>query len=59
MQGFSQDARTKPRYLDSDCSRHMTGDKQCFISFIKKEGGLVTFGNNDKGQIKGKSIIGK
>jgi len=37
----------------------MTLDKQCFISFEKKEGGLVTFGNNDKGQIKGKCIIGK
>jgi hypothetical protein len=59
MQGSSQDARTKPWYLDSGCSRHMTGDKQCFISFVKREGGLVTFGNNDKGQIKGKGIIGK
>jgi len=37
----------------------MTGDKQCFISFIKKEGGLVSFRNNDKDQIKGKAIIGK
>ena len=52
-EGSSQDARTKPLYLDNGCSRHMTGDKQCFISFIKREGGLVTFGNNDKGKIKG------
>ena len=37
----------------------MTGDKHCFISFIKKEGGLLTFRNNDKGQIKVKSISGK
>jgi len=51
MQGYSQDAKTKSWYLDGGCSRHMTGDK--------KEGRLVTFGNNDKGQIKGKCIIGK
>jgi len=41
MQGYSQDAKTKSWYLDGGCSRHMTGDK--------KEGRLVTFGNNDKG----------
>jgi len=45
--------------LDNGCSRHMTEDKHSFISFIKKEGWLVTFENNDKGQIKGKYIIGK
>jgi len=59
MHESSQNARRKPWYLDSGCSRHMTGDRHCFISFIKKEGGAVTFGNNDKGQIKGKGIIGK
>ena len=59
MQVFYQNSKRKPWFLDSGCSRHMTGDKQCFISFIKKEGGLVTFGNNDKGQIKGKGTIGK
>jgi hypothetical protein len=32
----------------------MTGDRRCFLSFVKKEGGLVTFGNNNKAQIKGK-----
>jgi len=59
MQEFYQNSRRKPWFLDSGCSRHMTGDKKCFISFIKREGGLVTFGNNDKGQIKGKGTIGK
>jgi len=37
----------------------MTGDKQSFLSFTKKEGGLVTFGNNEKSQIKGIGVIGK
>jgi hypothetical protein len=51
--------KIKPWYLDSDCSRHMTGDKHSFLSFEKKEGGSVTFGNNEKASIKGKCIIGK
>jgi hypothetical protein len=37
----------------------MTGDKQSFLFFTKKEGGLVTVGNNEKSQIKGKEVIGK
>jgi len=37
----------------------MTGDKQSFLSFTKKEGGLVTFGNHEKSQIKGIGVIGK
>ena len=36
----------------------MTGDMNCFLTFEKKDGGLVTFGNNDKGKIRGKGIIG-
>jgi len=36
----------------------MTGDKECFLSFEEKEGGSVTFGNNDKAKIKGMGIIG-
>ncbi|XP_039689400.1 uncharacterized protein [Medicago truncatula] len=49
--------KKKPWYLDSGCSRHMTGDKQSFLSFTKKEGGLVTFGNNEKSRIKGIGVI--
>ncbi|PNX73781.1 phytoalexin-deficient 4-2 protein, partial [Trifolium pratense] len=44
--------KRKPWYLDSGCSRHMTGDKQNFLSFDEKEGGMVTFGNNEKASIK-------
>ncbi|XP_045809814.1 uncharacterized protein LOC123904167 [Trifolium pratense] len=51
--------KKKPWYLDSGCSRHMTGDRQSFLSFDKKEGGTVTFGNNEKASIKGKGTIGK
>jgi len=51
--------KKNPWYLDNECSRHMTGDKQSFLSFIEKEGGLVTFGNNEQARIKGKGVIGK
>ena len=32
-------------YLDSGCSRHMSGDKSYFTSLQKYEGGIVTFGD--------------
>nr|XP_027192719.1 uncharacterized protein LOC113787763 [Cicer arietinum] len=56
--GF-QNTKRKPWFLDSGCSRHMTGDRNCFITFIKKDGGSVTFGNDDQAQIKGNGTIGK
>ena len=44
-------------YLDSGCSRHMTGDRSLFKVFESKKGGNVTFGDGNKSQIKGKGII--
>ncbi|XP_075080045.1 uncharacterized protein LOC142165378 [Nicotiana tabacum] len=38
-------------YLDSACSRHMTGDKQLFKSVTKLDGGTVTFGDKSKGNV--------
>ncbi|KAH9723261.1 Integrase catalytic domain-containing protein [Citrus sinensis] len=39
-------------YLDSGCSRHMTGNYSWFSSFTKIEnGGDVSFGDNSKGKI--------
>ncbi|XP_075098950.1 uncharacterized protein LOC142175849 [Nicotiana tabacum] len=38
-------------YLDSGCSRHMTGEKKIFLSLITFQGGSVSFGNGKKGQI--------
>ena len=40
-------------YLDSSCSRHMTGDRSLFKVFKSKKGGNVTFGDGSKSQIKG------
>ncbi|WP_374695493.1 hypothetical protein ACEW7V_00190 [Areca yellow leaf disease phytoplasma] len=43
--------RLKKRwYLDSGCSRHMMGDKDQFITLEMKEGGMVTFGDNGRGE---------
>ncbi|XP_070046540.1 uncharacterized protein [Nicotiana tomentosiformis] len=52
-----QEHRKKNRkgkwYLDSACSRHMTGDKQLFKSITKLDGGTVTFGDKSKGNVIG------
>jgi len=37
----------------------MTGDRNCFLTFEKKDGGRITFANNDKGKIRGKGTIDK
>ena len=44
-------------YLDSGCSRHMTGDRSLFKIFESKKGGNVTFGDGSKSQIKEKGTI--
>ena len=44
-------------YLDSGCSRHMTGERSLLNVFESKKGGNVTFGDGSKSQIKGKGII--
>ncbi|GAU51185.1 hypothetical protein TSUD_412110 [Trifolium subterraneum] len=44
--------KRRPWYLDSGCSRHMTGDRNNFLSFETREGGSITFGNNEKASIK-------
>ena len=38
-------------YLDSGCSKHMTGDKSKFLSISFKKEGHVTYGDNNKGRI--------
>ena len=38
-------------YLDSGCSKHMTGDEKMFISLERKRGGKVTLGDNTSCQV--------
>ncbi|KAL5849177.1 hypothetical protein ACOSQ4_007190 [Xanthoceras sorbifolium] len=44
-------------YLDSGCSRHMSGDKNVFENLVMKDGGWVTFGNGSKKKVIGKGSI--
>ncbi|KAG5562829.1 hypothetical protein RHGRI_005526 [Rhododendron griersonianum] len=44
-------------YLDSGCSRHMSGDKSMFISFENYNGGIVTFGDGNTSKVVGKGTI--
>jgi len=44
-------------YLDSGCSRHMTGDTSMFIDFSRKERGFVSYGDNHQGKILGKGVV--
>lgn len=45
-------------YLDSGCSRHMTGRRSMFQTLELKSGGDVKFGGNQKGIIIGSRTIG-
>ncbi|KAJ9544821.1 hypothetical protein OSB04_024528 [Centaurea solstitialis] len=40
-------------YLDSGCSRHMTGSKSVLSDYRDERGPLVTFGGNGRGQTRG------
>ncbi|GJU76088.1 hypothetical protein Tco_1273158 [Tanacetum coccineum] len=40
-------------YLDSGCSKHMTGDRSWLRNFVKKFIGAVRFGNDHFGAIMG------
>ena len=45
-------------YVDSGCSRYMTGNKELLFEYEEKiGGGSVTFGDNIKGQTKGYRVI--
>jgi len=45
-------------YLDSGCSKHMTGDLSKFTSLKLKAEGHVTYGDNNRGRILGRGIVG-
>ncbi|XP_069143555.1 uncharacterized protein [Solanum lycopersicum] len=45
-------------YLDSACSRHMTGDKSSFLSLKNIKGGNVAFGNGKSDEIQGIGKVG-
>ena len=46
-------------FVDSGCSRHMTGAKSNFLSLAAIQGGSVAFGNDKSGIIVGIGMIGE
>ena len=44
-------------FLDSGCSRHMTGDRAYFSKLIDYDGGIVTFGNGNVAKVVGKGTL--
>jgi transposase InsO family protein len=54
---LSAQKQKDPWYIDSGCSKHMTGDKDKFMSISKRKTGNVTFGNDEPGKIKGKGMV--
>jgi transposase InsO family protein len=52
-------AKSSNWYLDSGCSKHMTGDKSKFSLLTPKKNGHVSYGDNNKGKIIGIGTVGK
>jgi hypothetical protein len=52
-------AKQKKRgwYVDSGCSKHMTGDRDMFLTLRKERDGSVSFGNDDSAKIIGKGTV--
>jgi hypothetical protein len=58
LQVCTQRRKESSWYLDSGCSRHMTGDKLLFHTLNQQEGGTVGFGGNQKGKIISIGTVG-
>ncbi|CAL9010551.1 unnamed protein product [Prunus brigantina] len=53
-------ARQEPQdiwYVDSGCSNHMTGNRQCFVKFEENVNSQVKLGDGKLHNVKGKGII--
>ncbi|KAL3510135.1 hypothetical protein ACH5RR_029536, partial [Cinchona calisaya] len=46
-------------FIDSGCSRHMTGDASLFTNLTSKNSGKVTFRDNNKTKSIGIGDVGK
>jgi hypothetical protein len=44
-------------YVDIGCSKHMTCDRDKFLTLRKERDGSVSFGNDDSSKIIGKGIV--
>jgi len=55
---LQKNSRKHQWYLDSGCSKHMTGDLAQFTSLKLKAKGHVTYGDNNRGRILGRGNVG-
>jgi hypothetical protein len=53
---LSVEKQKDPWYIDSGCSKHVTRDKDNFMSISKIKTGNVTFGNDEPSKLKGKGM---
>jgi hypothetical protein len=44
-------------YVDSGCSKHMTGDRDKFLTLRKERNGSVSFGNDNSTKIIGEGTV--
>ena len=44
-------------YVDSGCSKHMTGDRDKFLTLQKERDGSISFRNDDLAKIIGKGTL--
>jgi hypothetical protein len=44
-------------YVDSGCSKHMTGDKNKFLTLKKEQDGSISFGNDNSTKIVGRDTL--
>jgi hypothetical protein len=54
---LSAQRQKNPWYIDSGCSKHMTGDKSKFLTLSESKSRNATFGNDALGKIKGKGMV--
>ena len=54
---LSAQKRNDPWYIDNGCSKHMTGDKNKFMSLKESKSVNVTFGNDTLGKMRGKGMV--
>ena len=52
-------AKQKKRvwYVDSGCSKHMTSDRDKFLTLREERDGPISFGNDDSSKMIGKDIV--
>jgi hypothetical protein len=44
-------------YVDSGCSKHMTGNRYKFLTLREERDGSISFGNDDSFKIIGKGTV--